>query len=47
MILVHLKKVIILPWGSVYFTIRGKKEDKNSLIKPFAIDAQQKNELFF
>jgi len=39
MILVHLKEVISLPSGSVYFAIRGKKEWQNSLNKAFAIDA--------
>ena len=46
MILVNLKEVIILPSGSVYFVIRGKKEWQNSLKKAFAIDALQKSVFF-
>jgi len=39
MIVVHLKEAFILPSGSVYFAMRGKKEWQNSFNKAFAINA--------
>jgi len=39
MILVHLNEVILLPSGSVYFAIRGKKNGKTVSAKLLAIDA--------
>jgi len=36
--MILVQEVTILPSGSVYFAVRGKKEWLNSLSKAFAVD---------
>jgi len=36
--MILVQEVTILPSGSVYFAVRGKKEWQNSLSKAFAVD---------
>ena len=36
--MILVQEVTVLPSGSVYFAVRGKKEWENSLSKAFAVD---------
>jgi len=38
-----VQEVTILPSGTVYFAVRGKKEWQNSLSKAFAVDGNTEN----